>query len=148
LEPDEKITVPGYSSLNAFSQAHEQTLKAQCGGSWQSYLQRGNWRMIWCFSRKHQEKTARQLVNSIREDRPPIVHVAHFPKLQINHALLLFEAKETEDAIEFTAYDPNYADKTTQLFFRKEERRFYYPPQTYFPGGRVDVYEIFYRWNY
>jgi hypothetical protein len=148
LEPEEKIDVPGYANLHAFSQAHEQALKAECGGSWQSYFQRGHWRMIWHFSKKNQHKMALQLVESIRRDRPPVVHVAHFPKLQINHALLLFDAKETEDEIEFTAYDPNYADKPTQLYFRKNESRFHYPPQTYFPGGPVDVYEIFYRWNY
>lgn len=148
LEPGEKIPIPGYANLHAFSQAQEASLKAECGGAWASYFQRGHWRMIWHFSKTHQQNMARQLVASIRRHRPPVVHVAHFPKLQINHALLLYEAKETEDEIEFVTYDPNFPDEPTQLFFRKNESRFYYPPQSYFPGGVVDVYEIYYRWNY
>jgi len=148
LEPEAKIVIPGYADLHAFSVAREKLLKEQCGGAWRSYFQRGNWRMIWHFSRKGQATTARQLVDSIRRNRPPVVHAAHFPKLEINHALLLYEAKETESEIEFTTYDPNFPDKPSSLFFKKEAGRFYYPPQSYFAGGIVDVFEIYYRWNY
>jgi hypothetical protein len=147
LEPEERITIPGYANLYAFSAAHESCLKEECGGSWRSYFQRGNWRILWHFSRANQERTARQLMESIRRNRPPIVHAAHFPKLQINHALLLYDAKETDGEIEFTTYDPNHPEVPKQLYFRKKEQRFYYPPQIYFPGGTVDVFEIFCQWN-
>jgi hypothetical protein len=148
LEPEKKIVVPGYPNLHAFSQAQETALKLECGVALESYFQRGHWRMIWHFSKKNQSRMAQQLIESIRSNRPPVVHVAHFPKLQINHALLLFDVKETEKEIEFATYDPNFPECPTQLFFRKNESRFYYPPQSYFPGGLVDVYEIYYRWNY
>lgn len=148
LEPEQKIVIPGYVSLHSFSAEQEKLLKEECGSGWQSYFQRGHWRMIWHFSKKGQEKMARQLASSVARNRPPVIHVAHFPKLEINHALLLYAAKENESEIEFTAYDPNYPTEPTHLFFRKEQRRFYYPRQTYFAGGIVDVYEIYYRWNY
>lgn len=148
LGPDDKIVLPGFANLHEFSAVYEQLLKEECGSMWQSYFQRGNWRMIWPFSATHQRRTAAQLADSIRRNRPPIVHVAHFPKLQINHALVLFAVHETAEGLEFELYDPNIATHSSKLYYRHASGRFYFPPQSYFPGGTVDVYEIFHRWNY
>jgi hypothetical protein len=110
---------------------------------WRSYFQRGNWRMIFPFSRGQQEKMARQLVESIRRRRPPVVHVVDFPGLHINHAVMLFDAREGETEIEFSVYDPNDASKPARLKFERAKRRFYFPASFYYAGGRVDVYEIY-----
>src|SRR6185503_208255 len=66
LPPDQQIIIPGYSNLFDFSSAHEKLLKAECGGPWQSYFQRGHWRMIFPFSRAHQERSAEQLAAKIK----------------------------------------------------------------------------------
>jgi hypothetical protein len=146
LPAAEKVRVPGYASLREFSRAKEGLLKAECGGAWQSYFQRGHWRMVFPFSRRHQERTARELVAALRRHRPPIVHIVRFPKLKINHALLLFEAKETAGEIQFTAYDPNDPAKPLTLTFQRATRTFLYPPTKYFAGGPVDVHEVYRRW--
>jgi hypothetical protein len=143
-----KIVIPGFTNLHDFSYVFEDLLKAECGSMWQSYFQRGHWRMLLHFSEHHQRRTARELVESIRHNRPPLVHLAHFPRLQINHAILLYEARDTPEGWDFTVYDPNSSTQPAHLFFREAEGRFYFPPQSYFPGGIVDVYEIYCRWNY
>src|SRR6185369_2464339 len=51
---DRKIVIPGYADLRTFSRENENLLKSECGGGWQSYFQRGHWRMIFPFSRSHQ----------------------------------------------------------------------------------------------
>jgi hypothetical protein len=144
----ERVVIPGYANLREFSAAHERILKEECGGAWQSYLERGNWRMILPFSRGGQEKMAERLVADIRHHRPPVVHVAVFPSLAINHAVLLFEAKERADKIEFDTYDPNQPDKPTVLTFDRASRTFDFPRNNYFVGGKVNVYEIYHRWAY
>lgn len=143
---DQRVRVPGYAGLREFSRANEALLKAECGGTWQSYFQRGHWRMVFPFSRRHQERTAKELAASIRRHRPPIVHVVRFPRLKINHALLLFDATETADEILFSAYDPNDPSKPLVLTFHRATRTFRYPPTNYFAGGRVDVHEVYRRW--
>ncbi len=148
LNATNRVVIPGFAGLREFSAAHEELLKQECGTMWQCYFQRGNWRMIWPFSMRHQRKTAVELVKSIQRNRPAIVHVAHFPKLQINHALVLYAAQETDEGWEFTAYDPNFATSPSHIFFREATGRFFFPPQSYFHGGVVDVYEIFHRWHY
>jgi len=143
LPDSQKIVIPGYADLRAFSQAWEGLLKAECGGAWQSYFQRGHWRMIMPLSRHHQEKMARQLAADLKADRPPVVHLVRFPQLTINHAVVLFDAAEDEKEIRFSVYDPNKPEKPALLTYDRASRTFNFPANDYFPGGRVDVYEIY-----
>ena len=148
LPEEEKIVIPGYADLRAFSQQHERILKEECGGAWQSYVQRGHWRMIFPFTRHQQERMAKQLLAHVRGDWPVIVHVVRFPALTINHAIVIFEAKDAGEQLLFTAYDPNQVGQPLTLRYDRGTRRFSLPPSSYYPGGRVDVYEIFYKWDY
>ncbi|HWY77367.1 MAG TPA: hypothetical protein VN281_17225 [Verrucomicrobiae bacterium] len=143
LPDDEKVVIPGYADLREFSQAQEHLLKAECGSAWQSYFQRGHWRIIMPFTRHQQEKMANRLAAEIRANRPPIVHVICFPALSINHAIVLFGVSETADDIQFTAYDPNNPAKPAPLTFHRATRRFEYPANDYFYGGNVDIYEVY-----
>jgi hypothetical protein len=143
LPESKKIVIPGYADLHTFSEAQEHLLKSECGGAWQSYFQRGNWRMIFPLSRASQKRAARRLMAGLKENRPPVVHVVRFPQLTINHAMLVFEAKETENEILFSVYDPNQPDSPKTLTFDRASRTFSLPANNYFPGGRVDVYEIY-----
>ena len=138
-----RIIIPGFANLRAFSQAHPALLKAGCGGAWQSYVQRGNWRMVFPFTRGNQERMAGQLTQGIAAGRLPIVHVATFPSLTINHALLLFGREETADAIGFEAYDPNTPERPLALRFDCRTQWFHYPRTHYFAGGRVNLYEVY-----
>jgi hypothetical protein len=144
----DQVVIPGYANLREFSEAHEQLLKDECGGAWQSYLQRGHWRMIFPFSRHQQKSVARQLLNELKTCRPPIVHLVRFPSLTINHAILLYDAHASETEIRFSAYDPNSPAEPATLTFNCATNTFILPANSYFPGGRVDVYEIYHRWDY
>ncbi len=144
----ERIVIPGYADLRQFSAARESLLKAECGSSWQSYFQRGNWRMVFPFSRRHQQRLAQRLLDGTREGKPLIVHLVRFPQLSINHAVVVFDARESAQGITFSIYDPNLPDAPARLEYDRASRRFLLPANSYFAGGRVDVYEIYHRWNY
>jgi hypothetical protein len=147
--PDEKkIVIPGYADLREFSEAREKDLKTECGGAWESYFQRGHWRMVFPFSRAHQAATAERLVADLKQNRPPVVHVVRFPQLTINHAILLFDAKETQTNILFSVYDPNKPDAPKTLVFDRASRTFTFAGNDYWPGGRLDVYEVYRNWDY
>lgn len=147
--PDaEKIILPGCPDLREFSAEHENLLKAECGGASRSYFQRGNWRMIFPFTRSGQKSVAEDLLASLKRNWPPLVHVVNFPKLAINHALLVFDAKETENEIRFAAYDPNDMSQPITITFNLAQRRFLFPQTRYFAGGPVNLYEIYSAWDY
>ncbi len=144
----EKIVIPGYRNLREFSAAQESLFKSECGGPWQSYLQRGHWRMILPMSRRHQDKMAEQLEREITSGRPCLVHIFRFPQLSINHALLLFDVSEAGREIRFATYDPNKPDHPVTLTFDRDKRSFDFPANDYFIGGRVKIYEIYHQWDY
>lgn len=146
--PGNKVVIPGYGSLRAFSGAREALLKAECGGAWQSYFQRGHWRMVFPISRSDQASMAEQLLSSGRIQRPAVVHVVRFPQLSINHAMLVFAAQETEAGTEFRAYDPNAPEREVTLTYDRATRTFTLPTLHFFAGGRVDVYEVYQGWIY
>ena len=146
--PKDRIVIPGYPDLRTFSTAQERLLKSECGAAWESYFQRGHWRMIFPFSRSHQAATAEELLQAIQAHMAPVVHLARFPQLSINHAVLVIDGKEEPDLIQFTLYDPNYSDAPGALTYNKTNRTFTMPANTYFEGGRVDVYQVYHSWYY
>lgn len=141
-----EVVIPGYASLREFSRTREALLKSECGGAWQSYVLRSHWRMVFPISRAHQARTVEGLLNEIRRGNSPIVHLVRFPKLTINHGMVLFGTKETEVGVCFQAYDPNDPEKPTQLLFDRATRIFSLPANQYWAGGRLDVIEIYRGW--
>lgn len=145
---EQQVIIPGYANLRQFSIVEEDLLKEECGGAIQSYFQRGHWRMVLPFSHRHQEETAGQLLTHLRQNHPLVVHLVRFPSLGINHAVVVYSAKETASAIEFAIYDPNQPEKPGLLTFDRASRTFVLPPLAYFPGGKVSVYEIYRNWRF
>lgn len=148
LSEKDKIVIPGYANLRTFSAAWEKLLKAECGGAWQSYLQRGHWRMIMPFTREGQQSSAEEFLADLKQNRPPVVHIVRFPQLSINHAVLIFGAKQTEKTIEFSVYDPYRPDEPQTLLFNRATRTFSFAANDYWPGGKLNVYEIYRNWVY
>ena len=147
--PEEKrVIIPGFTNLFDFSIAKRKLLQEESGGAWRSYFQRGHWRMILPFSRGGQASEAQALMEEIQHHRPPVVHVVKFPQLTINHAVLLFDVRETEQSIEFTAYDPYESIHPALLTFDRKTRTFHFERNPYFIGGEVNVYEIYRAWAY
>jgi hypothetical protein len=145
--PDEKqIVIPGYAGLREFSRAREPLFKAECGGAWQSYFLRSHWRMIFPIPRAHQARTAAQLSAALEQNRAPIIHLVAFPSLTINHGMVLFGAVQTATGVEFQAYDPNNPEQQVQLTFERASRTFFLPANSYWPGGKLNIIEIYRTW--
>lgn len=135
--------IPGYPNLNAFSAAHRELLVRAMAGPWQSYLQRGNWRMIFPFTQTHQRAEAGRLLAELARGWPPVVHVLRYPFTTINHLVLVYDVVETPAEIRFAAYDPNDSEKTIALTWDRAARLFTYSTTPYFPGGPVKAYEVY-----
>jgi hypothetical protein len=140
---EERVPVPGYDGLRGFSRAHEGLLKAECGGAWRSYFVRSHWRMVFPVWGRHQEQTAQRLARSLREGRVSIVHLFRFPRITINHGLVLYGLAESEREIQFEAYDPNIPAHPVKLIYDRALRAFGFPPACYWAGGVVSVVEMY-----
>jgi hypothetical protein len=138
-----RVTIPGYPDLRSLSQAHEKLLKQECGSALESYFQRGHWRIVFPFNRRHQDRTAQELVKRLQQRGAVVVHLVRFPQLTINHAVLMFDAESTAQGIDFAVYDPNQPAHPVTISYDRTSRTFYFPANHYFPGGRVDLQEVY-----
>ena len=140
---DDRIIFPAFNGLREFSAAHEQVLKQNLGGAWQSYVNRRHWNMLVPYTRRRIETEANHLITQIQKNRTPVVHVFRFPQLTINHALLIFAFQKTNQGITFQTYDPNLPAAPSELLYLAAEHRFDLPRNIYWAGGAVKVYETF-----
>ena len=144
--PQRRVVFSGYDGLKAFSAAWERLLKAECGGAWRSYVLRSHWRMVFPISRRHQQRTCSSLQQRLAQGIPPIVHLVRFPQLTINHGMLIFGVETGRDETRFHAYDPNDIVAPAVLTFQAATRGFTLPANRYWPGGRLDVIEVYRNW--
>jgi hypothetical protein len=137
------VVIPGYPDLRTFSAAQTAIVQEALEGPWQSYVQRGNWRMIFPFTPRHQRRLAERLRAEVAEGRLPIVHVLVYPQQTLNHMVLVYGAEETPAEVRFHAYDPNDAGAPILLTYDRGARTFVYPQVPYFGGGPVKAYAIY-----
>ena len=140
---EDRVAIPGYNCLRSFSQDQEALLKAECGSAWESYFVRSHWRMVFPVWRRHQERIAARLATSIHTGAVPIVHLFRFPRITINHGIVLFDSVESEREFQFKAYDPNIPSRPVNLIFDRVKRAFFFPRKHYWEGGRVSVIEAY-----
>jgi hypothetical protein len=93
--------------------------------------------------RWHQEQMAQQLARSLPQRQAPLVHLYRFPRVTINHGIVLFGMTESERDIQFDAYDPNIPEHPVKLIYERATRTFVFPRTHYWAGGKLNVYEIF-----
>jgi hypothetical protein len=144
--PARRVVIPGYDNLYEFSKDKETLLKKSLGSRIESFFQRGNWRMVFPFTRKSKRQIADTLFQEVHADRPPVVHITHLvilPDYDVNHAMVLYAADRGPDGIRFTAYDPNNPAKPATLKFDLASQNFTLPPSNYYAGGPVNVYEVY-----
>jgi hypothetical protein len=139
----QRLTIPGYDGLRALSRAHEPLLKAECGASWESYFLRSHWRMIFPVIWRHRQRMVRRLKRALPERGIVPVHLFRFPRITINHGIVLYGMSESERTIEFDAYDPNIPAHPVKLVYERATKKFIFPPTCYWGGGPLNVTEIY-----
>jgi hypothetical protein len=74
---------------------------------------------------------------------PPIVHIVNFPRITINHSVVIFDVESGPTEIRFDAYDPNDNEQPGLLVFDRATATFRFSSTDYFAGGTVKAYEIY-----
>jgi len=141
--PPHRVVIPGYDCLRAFSNAQENLLKASCGGPWQSYFLRSHWRMVFPVWRRQQQQVANQLRRAVRQGSTPAAHLFRFPRITINHGILVYGVTESERGLQFEGYDPNISDHPVKLIYDRDSRTFEFPATCYWAGGALNVIQIY-----
>ena len=92
------------------------------------------------------------MVKKLKESLPKrgltLVHLFRFPRITINHGIVLYGFNETNQAVEFEAYDPNIPEHPVKLIYDKVSNQFTFAANRYWGGGPLKVMEIYCDWPY
>jgi hypothetical protein len=118
------------------------------GSGFATYFRPANARMFFQHNREYQEKTHANLDTALKRDDLFVAYLSTFPKLEINHTILIFGRKpgrSKDDLVRYLAYDPNHPEAPRELAWSPRESAFVYQKDIDFVGGFVRVYQCYGR---
>lgn len=125
LPADDRIVIPGYASLFAFSRAQEAAVKAGLVGRFWTLVHWTNWRVVFPMPRWQQERVAREALGELDEGHSVQLLVTNFPTWELNHTVVAYAwALDPAGNVRFTVYDPNDPHEPGRVTFDRAERRF------------------------
>ena len=71
---------------------------------------------------------AEKLKRSLPKRGVTLVHLFHFPRITINHGIVLYGLTESEQTLGFEAYDPNIPEHPVKLVYERKRRTFTFAP--------------------
>jgi hypothetical protein len=128
-----RVVIPGYPSLHAFSGAEEAAVKAGLRGRFWTLVHPTNWRMTFPSLPGQQERVARETVAELQAGRPVQLFVTDFPRIELNHSVLVFDYRMGgrmggPDTVDFVVYDPNDPSTPGVVRFDRRDERFHPAP--------------------
>lgn len=123
--PETRIVVPGFTCLHEFTRAQEPAVKAGLGGRFWTWVHPTNWRMALPSPPGEQERTAMEIIDEVRAGRPVQLFITDFPRIKINHSVLVYDYRVTSgQTVDFAVYDPNDAHAPGRIRFDRRLGRF------------------------
>ena len=93
-------------------------------------------------------QATQSVLSSLSETPSSLVHLFRFPRITINHGIVLYGLTESDQTMEFDAYDPNIPEHPVKLVYERKRRVFTFAPSRYWGGGVLSVMEIYCDWPY
>ena len=125
LSAAERIVIPGYPHLRAFSSAEEAAVKEGLGSPVASWFHWTNWRVTRPVSKGHQAEIADQVAHELAEGRLVQLLVTNWPIVELNHTVVAYGYVDRGDRIEFTIWDPNEIDTPGLVTFDRIAQHFW-----------------------
>jgi hypothetical protein len=149
LPESERIVFPGYANLRQLSKARADVMERNLGSGFVTYFRPSNFRMFYQHSQEYQQTTHANLDAILARGDLFVGYLSTYPKLSINHAVLVYGRKPSHSGSEiehYLVYDPNHAEAPRELTWSPHERAFSYQKDIDFVGGFVRVYQAYGSW--
>jgi len=124
--PDaERIVIPGYAHLRAFSTAEETAVKEGLGSPLRTWLHWTNWRVTLPVGTAHQAGVAHDVARELAEGRLVQLLVTNWPIPELNHTVIAYHVDDRADRLDFTIWDPNEPEGPGIVTFDRIAQRFW-----------------------
>ena len=143
--PDaERVVIPGYAHLRAFSTGQEAAVKEGLGGPVGTWLHWTNWRVTRPVSAAHQQKVANDVAAELAAGRLVQLLVTNWPVPELNHTVVAYRFDDRADRIDFTVWDPNEPDAPGVVSFDRLAQRFWATDVYATRPGPIRVFRMYY----
>jgi hypothetical protein len=125
LPDTERVVIPGYAHLRAFSAGEEAAVKDGLGGPVGTWFHWTNWRVTSPVSRAHQAQVADEAARELGAGRLVQLLVTNWPIPELNHTVVAYRVDDRADRIDFTVWDPNAPAAPGVVTFDRIAQRFW-----------------------
>ena len=146
LPPAERIVIPGFANLRAFSAAEEAAVKAGLGGRLWTFLHWTNWRTTMPVPDGHQAGVLDEVLGELAAGRLVQLLVTNWPTPELNHTVVAYGYRTVNGGVELSVWDPNDPDSPGVVTFDEQRERFVATRVYETHVGVIRVFRMYYSW--
>jgi hypothetical protein len=147
LPAEDRIVIPGYPGLRAFTAGEEAAVKAGLGGRFWTLVHWTNWRVTAPVTRGHQEAVLAAIVDELGRNRLVQLLVTNWPEPELNHTVVAYAFEVRPGAVVLRVWDPNDPSEPGVVTFDRADRRFHATRLHDTAPGTIRVFRMYYsRW--
>lgn len=146
LPASQRVVIPGYADLREFSRAEESAVKAGLNGRWWTWVHWTNWRVGFRVTRSGQAQVAQEIVAELSQGRLVQLLITNWPKIELNHTVVVYAYRVTGQALELTVWDPNNPETPGLITFDATEGRFWATSVYDTEFGDIRAFRMYYSW--
>ena len=144
LPDGERIVIPGYAHLRAFSAAEEDAVKEGLGGPVGTWFHWTNWRIALPVGAAHQAHVADEVAHELAAGRLVQLLVTNWPIPELNHSVVAYHVDDRQDRVDFTIWDPNEPAAPGTVTFDRIAQRFWATDVYATRPGPIRVFRMYY----
>ena len=146
LPPAERVVIPGFASLRAFSAAEEAAVKTGLGSRFWTLVHWTNWRVSMPVPDGHQAAVLDEVLAELAAGRLVQLLVTNWPKQELNHTVVAYGYRAVDDGVELTVWDPNDPAAPGAVLFDRRRDRFVASRVYDTRVGPIRVFRMYYSW--
>jgi hypothetical protein len=147
VPPADRVVIPGYPNLRAFSAAEEAAVKAGLGGPFWTWVHWTNWRVTFeGLPPGHQGEVLHQVRDELAAGRLVQLLVTNWPKRELNHTVVAFGYRRQETGVDLAVWDPNDPGAPGTVTFDGAQQRFWATRVYDTEPGAIRVFRMYYSW--
>jgi hypothetical protein len=146
LPPAERVVIPGFANLRAFSAAEEAAVKAGLGSRFWTFVHWTNWRVTMPVPDGHQAVVLDEVLAELAAGRLVQLLVTNWPKQELNHTVVAYAYRGVGDGVELSVWDPNDPAGPGTVLFDARRGRFVASRVYDTRVGPIRVFRMYYSW--